>query len=307
MIACAADGTSGSSSVSGFFQRIAQGVKKLLVPLYGAGDVNLITGIRRPLPILPSRRHSLRLTRITPNRLWWPTTTHEAATPAPSISPAHRSPPTVAPLSPPHHRRTVKAPSPIRRAILLFCTTSQARPGLPCGWTTACGGQGLGGYKSTTPSDPTSWTHFCVHQRRRNDDRESGWADNNPSSPFFGRMYISWNDFSIGGGASSSRCSTDNGVTWQCAQLPVAPDLHPQRADHRRQGHGRRVHRRHGRECRLVGLTNRANKIYRSTDGGNTWTNTYTGPTFPGPGRSTSGFFCHHVQQPRLLAAHGLG
>ena len=44
MIACAADGTSGSSSVSAFFQRVTQGVKKLLVPLYGAGDVNLITG-----------------------------------------------------------------------------------------------------------------------------------------------------------------------------------------------------------------------------------------------------------------------
>ena len=24
-------------------------------------------------------------------------------------------------------------------------------------------------------------------------------------------------------------------------------------------------------------------QIYRSTDGGNTWTNTYTGPTFAGP------------------------
>src|SRR6266850_2270450 len=24
-----------------------------------------------------------------------------------------------------------------------------------------CGGGGLGGYKSTTPLDPTSWTHFC--------------------------------------------------------------------------------------------------------------------------------------------------
>src|SRR5436309_5217700 len=57
-----------------------------------------------------------------------------------------------------------------------------------------CGGQGLGGYKSTTPSDPNSWTHFCVHNNS-NDDRESGWADNNPSSPFYGRMYVSWNDF----------------------------------------------------------------------------------------------------------------
>ena len=42
MLACAADWASGPSSVGGFFQRIGQAVKKLLVPLYGAGDVNLI-------------------------------------------------------------------------------------------------------------------------------------------------------------------------------------------------------------------------------------------------------------------------
>ena len=45
MIACGADeGGSGSASVGGFFQRIGKAIKKLLVPLYGAGDVNLITG-----------------------------------------------------------------------------------------------------------------------------------------------------------------------------------------------------------------------------------------------------------------------
>src|ERR1700741_5327076 len=42
MIACAADGASGSSSVGGFFQRVAQGVKTMLLPLFGAGDVNLV-------------------------------------------------------------------------------------------------------------------------------------------------------------------------------------------------------------------------------------------------------------------------
>ena len=57
----------------------------------------------------------------------------------------------------------------------------------------------------------------------------------------------------------------------------------------------------------MAASTNRANKIYRSTDGGNTWTNTYTGPQFPGPGRSASGFFATMYSQPRLLAAHGLG
>src|SRR6266550_5492386 len=30
-------------------------------------------------------------------------------------------------------------------------------------WLDGNGSCTLGGYKSTTPSDPTSWTHFCVH------------------------------------------------------------------------------------------------------------------------------------------------
>lgn len=55
----------------------------------------------------------------------------------------------------------------------------------------ASGGHGLGGFKSTTPADlsPASWTHFSVHTNS-SDDRNSGWADNNPASPFYGRMYV---------------------------------------------------------------------------------------------------------------------
>ena len=49
-------------------------------------------------------------------------------------------------------------------------------------WLDGNGSCTLGGYKSTNPSDPNSWTHFCVHTNG-SDDRESGWADNNPSSP----------------------------------------------------------------------------------------------------------------------------
>src|SRR2546423_744155 len=79
----------------------------------------------------------------------------------------------------------------------------------------ACGGQGLGGYKSTTPWDPSpaSWTHYCVHSNS-SDDRNSGWADNNPASPFYGRMYISYNDFNIASGALFVSRTTDNGLTW---------------------------------------------------------------------------------------------
>jgi hypothetical protein len=36
---------------------------------------------------------------------------------------------------------------------------------------------------------------------------------------------------------------------------------------------------------------NDTNHIFRSTDGGNTWTNTYTGTSFPGPGVGSVGYF----------------
>src|SRR5438128_4669542 len=84
----------------------------------------------RPLPILPSRRHSPGLTQIPPTRLSSPTTTHEAASPTPSTSLAHRSPPTAAPPSPASPAPPVKALSPILLATPLCCSTSQARLGL---------------------------------------------------------------------------------------------------------------------------------------------------------------------------------
>ena len=149
-----------------------------------------------------------------------------------------------------------------------------------------CGGQGIGGYKSTTPWDPNSWTHFCVHNSSF-DDRESGWSDNNSSSPFFGRMYVSWNDFNVGGGALFVRVSTDNGVTWTPHQLtsgvPFIRDV--QITGDSATG-----------DVYVAGMNEggggtggpRSNKIYRSTDGGNTWTNTYTGPNFMGPSDGTT-------------------
>src|SRR6266487_1131216 len=154
----------------------------------------------------------------------------------------------------------------------------------------ACGGQGLGGYKSTTPWAPNSWTHYnCVHSGG-SDDRESGWADNNPSSSFYGRMYVSWNDFNRGGGLFV-RYSTDNGVTWtQERQLttgtPFIRDV---------QITGDKVNG----DVYIAGMDeggggfphNDINHLYRSTDGGNSWTSTYTGSAFSGPGVGASGYF----------------
>jgi hypothetical protein len=148
-----------------------------------------------------------------------------------------------------------------------------------------CGGQGLGGYKSTTPWNPNSWTHYCVYSEA-SADRESGWVDNNSSSPHYGNLYVSWNDFAVGSGALFVRVSTDDGATWTPHQLtsgspfirdvqitgdPVTGDVYIAGMN---EGGGGFPH-------------TDMNLFFRSTDGGNTWTNTYTGPGFPGPGDST--------------------
>ena len=47
--------------------------------------------------------------------------------------------------------------------------------------------------------------------------------------------------------------------------------------------------------------------MYRSTDGGVTFTNTYTGPAFVGPCRSSSGFFCTMYDNPAYWRHMGWG
>src|SRR5437899_9395017 len=155
----------------------------------------------------------------------------------------------------------------------------------------ACGGQGLGGYKSITPDDPNSWTHFCAFNEG-SADRESGWADNNPSSPFFGRLYVSWNDFNQPNANIFVISSTDAGATWSSPHMvstqatfvrdvQITGDLAGSGAIYvagMDEGGGGFPH-------------NDTNLIFKSTDGGSTWSNTYTGTPFPGPGVCSSGYF----------------
>src|SRR5438132_1002607 len=115
----------------------------------------------------------------------------------------------------------------------------------------------------------------------------------NPSTPFYGRMYVSWNDFARGGGALFVRFSTDNGLTWTNEQqitsgspfirnVQITGDLATGDVyiAGMNEGGGGFPH-----PCN--------NLFYRSTDGGNTWTNTNTGPTFSGPGRCGGGYFAY--------------
>src|SRR5438876_1638986 len=151
---------------------------------------------------------------------------------------------------------------------------------------TGCGGQGIGLWTSTNGA---TWsTGACAANiSAQNGDRESMWVDNNPASPFYGRMYISYNDFSTGGGALYVTYS-DNGTTWTPVQLnpsfirdvQITGDL---------QGSGRvyvaAMNEGGG------GLTIRQNVMYRSTNGGVTWTSSNAGPSFQGPGRYSPSYF----------------
>ena len=154
-----------------------------------------------------------------------------------------------------------------------------------------CGSQGLGGYKSATPANAASWTHFCVHNAC-SDDRESGWADNNPASPFYGRMYISW-------GATAGLVATyssDNGATWH-APITVAaatPFIRDVQITGDLSGNG---------VVYLAGMDeggggfphNNINHIFKSTDGGNTWSSPLHRSGVRRPGRYSGGLLRLHV------------
>ena len=148
-----------------------------------------------------------------------------------------------------------------------------------------CGGQGMGVWSSV---DGITWTTGSCAHNGGSDDRESGYVDNNPSSPFYGRMYLSWNNFAIGGGAlqviSLRRRRTD---------LELARDrqrrLRPQRADHRRPGR-HCLHRLDGRRRRWARQPHEHRSTARPT-AGRPGPPSNTGAAFPGPGQSTCGYF----------------
>src|SRR5437588_764114 len=151
-------------------------------------------------------------------------------------------------------------------------------------WIDANGSCTLGGYKSTTPDDPNSWTHFCVHNNG-GDDRESGWADNNPSSPFFGRLYVSWNNFSVGSGALQVTFSSDNGATWHAPITVINSSTFIRDVQITGDMSGNGTVYIAGMDEGGGGFPhNDTNYIFKSTDGGATWANTYAGTPFAAPG-----------------------
>lgn len=125
-----------------------------------------------------------------------------------------------------------------------------------------CGGQGLGLW--TSPDGQTWSTGACSHTGS-GDDRESMWVDNDPSSPHYGRMYISWNNLSAG---RLQVNFSDDGTVWSAPVSVVVggPFIRNGQITGSANGDGYVFSSGH-----TEGSTD-TTYIFRSTDGGTTWT-----------------------------------
>lgn len=154
---------------------------------------------------------------------------------------------------------------------------------------TGCGGQGIGLWTSPDPPTQLTWSAGACAHLGSSDDRESMWVDNNPTSPFYGRMYISWNDFAAG--QLIFVTYSDDGINWTRVQVQLTS------------GFIRNVQVTGGPDGTVFvagmnegggGLNPRTNLIYRSTNGGANWTSITMGPAFAAPGDSvcaSNGYF----------------
>jgi hypothetical protein len=156
-----------------------------------------------------------------------------------------------------------------------------------------CGGLGIGTWSSP---DGQNWsTAACAHNGS-DDDRPSIWVDNNPFSVKYGRMYVSFNDFAVDSGAIFVTYS-DDGVNWstpvqlttvfirdvQLTGTPPGPP--PPNARYTSTVFLAAMDEGSG------GLNQRQNIMFRSTDGGASWSQVNVGQPFnpPGDGLCSSG------------------
>jgi len=149
---------------------------------------------------------------------------------------------------------------------------------------TGCGSQGIGLW---TSPDGITWTVGACAHGGNDDDRESMWVDNNPASPHYGRMYISFNNLSLGGALQV--IYSDNGTSWSTPYAVATVFIQDVQITGDLQGSGK-VYLA-GADLGGGGLAYHTNYMFRSTDGGVTWSYSVMGAAFQSPGRTASGFY----------------
>ena len=193
-MACGEAEGGAASPLGAFFQTIQQLVDPLA---FGTADVNLITGTETSPHITQSETYTLA-NPDNPNQI---VVTYNDSRTAPSCYAGGSY------SSDGGATFTRLTPSP-------FCAGHGTNFGDPVTLynkptssffaiflATGCGGQGFGAWKSTDGGATWAVGPCVANAGSGAGDRESGWSDNNPSSPFYGRLYMSYNDFGVGVGA----------------------------------------------------------------------------------------------------------
>ncbi len=163
-----------------------------------------------------------------------------------------------------------------------------------------CGGNGLGAW--TSIDDGVTWQAGpCVHTNSF-DDRNSFWVDNNELSTYYGYMYESYNDFNVGGGALRVTRSIDGGLTWLTPVAITTNLIRNVQITGSPNSDGTVILA--GMNEGGGGFANRINIIYRSTDGGASFTQSYSSPPFYPPGRAASGYFAGMYTSPAAYWRH---
>ncbi len=158
---------------------------------------------------------------------------------------------------------------------------------------TGCGNFGIGLW---TSPDGINWTvGGCAHSGN-NDDRPSMWVDNDPSSAGYGRMYISFNNFVLGGALEVAY--SDDGVSWNTVRLSSNFIRDVQITGAQVSPTANRSALRGYNSVFVAsmdegggGLNTRQNVMWRSDNGGVSWTQVIMGPRYNPVGDSTCTYF----------------
>jgi hypothetical protein len=156
-----------------------------------------------------------------------------------------------------------------------------------------CGDQGIGLWTST---DGKTWkTGGCPHVGSE-DDRPSMWVDNEPTSGKYGRMYVSWNDFA--NNSALSVTYSDDGVKWAAPVILANGSTFIRDVQITGSPRGAKIVQGKNSSVFVAGMdegggdfNTRQNIMYKSLDGGVTWTSSTMAPRFNPPGDSTCGYF----------------
>jgi hypothetical protein len=151
------------------------------------------------------------------------------------------------------------------------------------------GANGEDGIGLWTSTDGIHWKVGACAHLGVSDDRESFWVDNEPTSGKYGRMYISWNDF--GNNAALSVVYSDDGVKWNGPVILNNGSTFIRDVQITGSPRGAKLFQGKNSTVFVAGMdegggqgATRQNLMYKSLDGGATWTSTTMGPRFNPPG-----------------------